>query len=436
MKGELIMKEIKCPKCGEVFSVEESAYLEIVSQVKNKEFDNEVNKRIADLHKQYEVEEELNKTKHDNELKAKEALLNAKISELENKLSNADLVKNNALKDAEASKEREIALLKNQIETLKGDIKAKDASAELKIQEAKMKLSNELLESKNALALKEQEMKNKENSLKEQYALQLKQKDDEVNYYKDLKMKLSTKLVGESLEQHCLNEFNKIRMTAFPNAYFGKDNDVSESGSKGDFIFKENTSEGAELISIMFEMKNENETTATKHKNEHFFKELDKDRREKGCEYAVLVSMLEADNEFYNGGIVDVSYVYPKMYVIRPQNFIAMITLLRNAALNSAKYKNQLEAIKSQNVDISNFESKLLDFQDKFGKNYSLASEKFQKAIEEIDKTIDHLNKVKEGLLGSERNLRLANDKAQDLSIKKLTRDNPTMKEKFDELKK
>lgn len=436
MKGELIMKEIKCPKCGEVFSVEESAYLEIVSQVKNKEFDIEVNKRIADLHKQYEVEEELNKTKHDNELKAKEALLNAKISELENKLSNADLVKNNALKDAEASKEREIALLKNQIETLKGDIKAKDASAELKIQEAKMKLSNELLESKNALALKEQEMKNKENSLKEQYALQLKQKDDEVNYYKDLKMKLSTKLVGESLEQHCLNEFNKIRMTAFPNAYFGKDNDVSESGSKGDFIFRENTSEGAELISIMFEMKNENETTATKHKNEHFFKELDKDRREKGCEYAVLVSMLEADNEFYNGGIVDVSYVYPKMYVIRPQNFIAMITLLRNAALNSAKYKNQLEAIKSQNVDISNFESKLLDFQDKFGKNYSLASEKFQKAIEEIDKTIDHLNKVKEGLLGSERNLRLANDKAQDLSIKKLTRDNPTMKEKFDELKK
>lgn len=436
MKGELIMKEIKCPKCGEVFSVEESAYLEIVSQVKNKEFDIEVNKRIADLHKQYEVEEELNKTKHDNELKAKEALLNAKILELENKLSNADLVKNNALKDAEASKEREIALLKNQIETLKGDIKAKDASAELKIQEAKMKLSNELLESKNALALKEQEMKNKENSLKEQYALQLKQKDDEVNYYKDLKMKLSTKLVGESLEQHCLNEFNKIRMTAFPNAYFGKDNDVSESGSKGDFIFRENTSEGAELISIMFEMKNENETTATKHKNEHFFKELDKDRREKGCEYAVLVSMLEADNEFYNGGIVDVSYVYPKMYVIRPQNFIAMITLLRNAALNSAKYKNQLEAIKSQNVDISNFESKLLDFQDKFGKNYSLASEKFQKAIEEIDKTIDHLNKVKEGLLGSERNLRLANDKAQDLSIKKLTRDNPTMKEKFDELKK
>ena len=259
-------------------------------------------------------------------------------------------------------------------------------------------------------------------------------KDEQIAFYKDLKTKMSTKLVGETLEQHCLNQFNSIRMSAFPNAYFEKDNDAS-SGSKGDFIFKENTEEGAELVSIMFEMKNENDTTATKHKNEDFFKELDKDRNEKKCEYAVLVSMLEPESEYYNAGIVDVSYRYPKMYVVRPQCFIPFITLIRNAALASSEYKNQLVLAKNQNLDVSHFEEDLNTFKEKFAENYNRASDRFAKAIEEIDKTIEHLNKVKEGLVGADRNLRLANDKAQDLTIKKLTKNNPTMKAKFDELK-
>ena len=263
----------------------------------------------------------------------------------------------------------------------------------------------------------------------------LKDKENEVAYYKDLKTKMSTKLVGETLEQHCMIEFNKLRMTAFPKAYFEKDNDAS-GGSKGDFIYRETDENGTEIISIMFEMKNENDTTATKHKNEDFLKKLDKDRREKNCEYAVLVSMLEADNEYYNAGIVHVSYRYEKMYVVRPQCFIPIITLLRNAAFNAAQYKQELALVRTQNVDVTNFEDKLLDFQEKFGKNYALANERFNKAIEEIDKTIDYLNKVKNDLLGADRNLRLANDKAQDLTIKKLTHNNPTMKALFEESKK
>ncbi|MCR5647756.1 MAG: DUF2130 domain-containing protein, partial [Acholeplasmatales bacterium] len=272
-----------------------------------------------------------------------------------------------------------------------------------------------------------------ENNIKKEYELKLKNKDDEIAYYKDLKTKMSTKMIGETLEQHCEISFNQLRMTAFPNAYFEKDNDA-KTGSKGDYIFKE-SKDGTEFISIMFEMKNEMDETATKHRNEDFFKELDKDRNEKGCEYAVLVSMLEANNELYNQGIVDVSYKYPKMYVIRPQFFIPMITLLRNAALNSLAYKQELIDARAQNLDITHFEEAMDDFKDKFGRNYRLASEKFSKAIEEIDKTIDHLNKTKDALLSSENNLRLANDKAQDLSIKKLTRNNPTMAQKFEELK-
>lgn len=282
------------------------------------------------------------------------------------------------------------------------------------------------IESESTLALKAKE---------EFFAIQLRNKDDQIAYYKDLKTKMSTKMVGETLEQHCQIEFNRLRPTAFKNAYFEKDNDA-KTGSKGDFIYRECDENGVEIISIMFEMKNENDTTATKHKNEHFFAELDKDRKEKGCEYAVLVSLLEADNELYNGGITDVSYQYDKMYVVRPQCFIPIITLLRNAAFNAAQYKAELAIVKNQNIDVTNFESELLDFQEKFGNNYRLASEKFGKAIEEIDKTIDHLQKVKEGLIGSERNLRLANDKAQDLSIKKLTRNNPTMAQKFSDIKK
>ena len=292
----------------------------------------------------------------------------------------------------------------------------------------------EIVSLNNKIDLNKKEAEIKQNNLIEQQRLELKAKDEQIAYYKDMKLKLSTKLVGESLEQHCQNAFNSIRMTAFPHAYFEKDND-SSSGEKGDFIFKEYTEEGAELISIMFEMKNENDETATKHKNEDFFAKLDKDRKTKNCEYAILVSMLEPESELYNAGIVDVSYKYPKMYVVRPQCFIPIITLLRNASLNASKYKNELMIARNQSIDVTNFENSLLDFQDKFNKNYNLASQRFNSAIEEIDKTIDHLNKVKEGLLGADRNLRLANDKAQDLSIKKLTRNNPTMKEAFDKAK-
>ena len=367
-------------------------------------------KKLLEATKQEELKRalELEKEKA-NILKQYQDLINSKekeITELKNKISNNSLEKELAVKNEQA-KSVEV-------------VNKKDA----RIKELEFELS-----SKN----KENELEKK--TLEEKFNGKLAEKEAQISYYKDLKMKASTKLIGETLEQHCQNSFNQIRMAAFPNAYFEKDNDTSISGSKGDYIFREKTSEGAELVSIMFEMKNEADTTATKHKNEDFFKELDKDRNEKKCEYAVLVSMLEADNEFYNNGIVDVSYRYPKMYVIRPQFFIPIISLLRNANLRSIETKNELEAIKNQNLDITHFEEKLLDFQDKFSKNYILAKNKFDSAIDEIDKTITHLTKVKEALLSSENNLRLANDKAQDLSIRKLTYNNPTMKEKFDELK-
>ena len=325
---------------------------------------------------------------------------------------------------------------------LQGQIAKSEQEKELAIakaiQEEKEKINKkqeEVIRLQSEITLAKQEKELSEKQIKEQYESKLKDKEEQINYYRDLKTKMSTKLVGESLEQHCQNQFNQIRMAAYPNAYFEKDNDAS-SGSKGDFIFRENDENGNEIISIMFEMKNESDTTATKHKNEHFFKELDKDRNEKKCEYAVLVSLLEADSELYNSGIVDVSYQYKKMYVVRPQCFLSIISLLRNASLNAMAYKKELAIVKSQNIDVTNFEDKLLDFQDKFSNNYRLANERFTKAIEEIDKTIDHLLKVKEGLLSSDRNLRLANDNLQDLSIKKLTINNPTMREKFDELKK
>ncbi|MCQ2792035.1 MAG: DUF2130 domain-containing protein [Bacilli bacterium] len=382
------MNKIKCPKCGyELPNTEEQI----------KQFSLEVEKAVKDR------EEEIKK--------------NAELSSKQNY-------------------DKQIAALNNQITKLKGELNSKDKDRELAIKDAVSKKDQDILKLKNDLQLKDKEAALNEKNLTEKFKNELKTKEEAIAFYRDLKAKMSTKLVGETLEQHCMIEFNKLRTSAFPNAYFEKDNDVSKaSGSKGDFIFKDSV-DGQEYISIMFEMKNENDTTATKHKNEDFFKELDKDRTEKGCEYAVLVSMLEPDNEFYNAGIVDVSYRYQKMYVIRPQCFIAMITLLANAAKNSLEYKHQLAIVKNQNIDISNFEDKLTDFQEKFSTNYQRAGEKFQKAIEEIDKTIDHLQKVKEGLLSSERNLRLANDKAQELTIKKLTHGNPTMKEKFDQLKK
>ncbi|HCY52194.1 MAG TPA: DUF2130 domain-containing protein [Clostridiales bacterium] len=391
------MSEIKCPHCGSVFKVDDSGYTEILTQVKNAEFQKELLKRENDLKAIYQSNKE------------------AEISDLKAKYNVS------------------VITLKQQISDLNGKLELKDKDRQLAVNEATQAKENEIIKLKNELDLKEKQFELDKKTLSEGYESELKQKQTEVDYYKELKAKLSTKLVGETLERHCETEFNRIRMAAFPNAYFEKDNDA-RTGSKGDFIYRESTDDGVEFISIMFEMKNENDTTATKHKNEDFFKELDKDRREKGCEYAVLVTMLEAGNELYNAGITDVSYRYEKMYVVRPQCFIPIITLLRNAALNSVSYKRQLAEIKNQNIDISKFESNLIEFKERFSNNYRLASEKFKAAIDEIDKTIDHLNKVKDALLGSEKNLRLANDKAQDLTIKKLTKDNPTMLKKFNDL--
>ena len=406
------MHEIKCPKCGEVFQVDESGYAELLSQVRNEAFEDELHKRARELEeknkndiKMARMEQEKN---YNAALTNKDKVLAEKdmeIQQLKNKLEMNDSQQKLAVTEAVSGKDKELA--------------EKDAEI--------IRLKSQIDNQKNESALKEK-------NIEENYKNQLKAKDDLIDYYKDMKARQSTKMVGESLEQHCQNQFNSLRMTAFPNAYFGKDNEVSESGSKGDFIFREKDEEGIEFISIMFEMKNEMDTTASKHKNEDFFKELDKDRREKGCEYAVLVSLLEIDNDFYNNGIVDVSYEYPKMYVIRPQFFIPMITLLRNAALNSLQYQKELQVVRNQQLDLVNFESNMQDFKDAFGKNYRIASEKFQTAIEEIDKTIDHLEKVKKALLSSENNLRLANNKAEDLSIKKLTKNAPSVRQMFDEL--
>ena len=386
------MQEIKCPNCGEVFQVDESSYDSIAKQVRDKEFSREIEQRENSYVKEKEAAVKLAQAEKETEI----AQLKSKIDSLETekRLAINEAV---ATKEKELSKQKEIALLNGQIET-------NEKTAQLK-----------------------------EQTLKENYEEKLKDKDEQIAYYKDLKARQSTKMVGETLEQHCEIEFNKLRATGFQNAYFEKDNDA-KTGSKGDFIFREFADDGTEFVSIMFEMKNEMDETATKHKNEDFFKELDKDRNEKKCEYAVLVSLLEADNELYNTGIVDVSYKYPKMYVIRPQFFIPMITLLRNASLNALQYKQELAVIRNQNIDISHFEEDMNEFKDKFSRNYRLASEKFKKAIDEIDKTIDHLQKTKEALLSSENNLRLANNKAEELSIKRLTRNNPTMAAKFAEL--
>ena len=405
------MHEIKCPKCGEVFQVDESGYAELLSQVRNEAFEEELHKRAREL-------EDKNKS-------------DLKMAQMQQEKSFAAALTD---KDKEiASRDMEIQKLKNQLSM--GDSEKKLAIAEAvrdkdkevaEIQTEVVKLKSQLANQKNESALKEK-------SLEETYKTQLKLKDEQIEQYKDFKARQSTKMVGESLEQHCQIQFNSLRMTAFPNAYFEKDNEVSGTGSKGDFIFRD-FEDGQEFISIMFEMKNEMDTTATKHKNEDFFKELDKDRREKKCEYAVLVSLLEADNELYNNGIVDVSYKYEKMYVIRPQFFIPMITLLRNAALNSLQYQKELAVVRNQQLDLYNFESNMQEFKDAFGRNYRIASEKFQTAIEEIDKTIDHLEKVKKALQSSENNLRLANDKADDLSIKKLTKNAPSVRQMFDDL--
>lgn len=409
------MREIRCPKCGEVFQVDESGYAAIVKQVRDKEFEKEIREREAQFRQEKQAAEELARTKTEQKLSGQISSQETRIRELETKLQAEKDARDLEIQKAAAEKERELAQR----------IAAKDqelAERDVRIQELRSQMDSE-----------EKESQLKEQSLKEKYEEQLKMKDELVAYYKDFKARQSTKMVGESLEIHCETEFNKLRATGFQHAYFEKDNDA-RSGSKGDYIYRETDPEGVEFISIMFEMKNEMDETATKKKNEDFLKELDKDRREKNCEYAVLVSLLEPDSELYNQGIVDMSHRYPKMYVIRPQFFIPIITILRNAATNALDYRRQLEVVRNQNIDISHFEEDMNDFKEKFARNFRIASERFQKAIDEIDKTIDHLQKTKEALLSSENNLRLANNKAEDLTIKRLTRKNPTMAAKFAEL--
>ena len=400
------MNTIKCPKCGEVFQIDEAGYAAILQQVRDEEFKKAVaeNRRLCDESKesavklaQSDLKEELAKVKA--QLKAASDNL-----ETEKKLAVQEAVK------ADGDK---LAKLERQIAELTERLKSANNEAELKLNNAKTASEKEIL------------------SVKEKYALELKSKDEQIAYYKDFKARLSTKMIGESLEQYCLTEFNKLRATAFQGAFFEKDNDA-RSGSKGDFIYRETDPEsGAEILSIMFEMKNEADRTATKHKNEDFLKELDKDRQEKKCEFAVLVSLLEPESDYYNAGIVDMSYRYPKMFVVRPQCFIPIITLLRNAAMGALQYKRELVTLQHRDIDITNFESKLEEFKEGFGRNYRLAGEKFKTAIEEIDKSIQHLQKIKDALLGSENNLRLANNKLDDVTIKKLVRGNPTMAARF-----
>ena len=443
------MKELKCPQCGNVFKVDEADYASIVSQVKNSEFESEVCKRLEELKTQQAAQQQVKdaqkREEFNQEMLRKQQELQAKEQELailKDKLAGIEDKKKLEITQAVSDKDLEIVRLKNAIELQKSEQDKAVMEAREKMQEDITKKERELAELRSAKDLEIAELRNQttlsksqseleKNAIKEEYEAKLKLAQEQVDYYKDLKMKMSTKMIGETLEAHCSNVFNGQMRPMFPNAYFEKDNDAS-GGSKGDFIFRD-YEDGTEYISIMFEMKNEADTTATKHKNEDFFKKLDEDRKAKGCEYAVLVSLLEQDNELYNNGIVDVSYKYPKMYVIRPQFFMPIITLLVNASKKSIEYKKELAIAKSQSVDITNFENKLIEFKDKFGRNYRLASEKFQTAIDQIDKSIAALQKTKDALLSSENNLRLANDKAEELTIRKLTHMNPTMKALFDE---
>ena len=460
------MNEIICPHCKKAFKVDEAGYADILKQVRDHEFEQQLNDRLelAEKDKQNAVEIATNKVA--SEMQKVASAKDAEIQKLKAKIDAGDVAKQLAVTEALKAVEIERDSLANELEQtkqnneaasklaevnrtkelqetaatkdaeiqkLKSQLEVSDAAQKLAINQAVSVVEKERDELKGNLEKAELEKQLGEQSLKEKYETQIKDRDDMIERLRDMKARLSTKMVGETLEQHCETEFNRIRATAFPHAYFEKDNDAS-SGSKGDYIFRDSNEGGTEIISIMFEMKNESDTTATKKKNEDFFKELDKDRNEKGCEYAVLVSLLEPDSEFYNSGIVDVFHRYPKMYVVRPQFFIPIITLLRNAAMKSLEYKAELALVKAQNIDITNFESDLENFKTGFARNYELASRKFQTAIDEIDKSIDHLQKTKDALLGTDRNLRLANNKAQDVTIKKLTRKNPTMAAKFAEL--
>lgn len=461
------MHEIICPHCNKAFKIDETGYADILKQVRDSDFEHQLHERLELAEKEKQNAIELAKTKLTSELQQAASAKDAVIQELKAKLESEAVARQLAVTQALSAVEKERDALANQLTQAKQEVASIANLAEAKLQNELQKTASakdseiqtlksrlEAIETEKTLAVSQAvsqvekerdalkaslvsaalEKQLAESALKDKYETQIKDREDTIERLKDLKAKLSTKMIGETLEQHCENEFNRIRATAFPKAYFEKDNDA-RSGSKGDFIFRDLDDGGTETVSIMFEMKNENDTTASKSRNEDFLKELDKDRNEKGCEYAVLVSLLEADNEFYNTGIVDVSYRYPKMYVIRPQFFITMITLLRNAALNSMKYKTELALVKAQNIDITHFENELESFKERFGRNYDLASRQFQTAIDEIDKSINHLQKTKDALLSTSNNLRLANDKAQDVTIKKLTKGNPTMAAKFDELK-
>ena len=420
------MNEIICPNCKKAFKVDEAGFADILKQVRDHQFDEELNNRLALAEKEKESAVELAKANTKNSLQEELAKKDKEITELKAN-SKSELIERLAEKDSN------LAELKSKIESF-------ETVKKLAVSRATIEIERERDTLKNDIKIKELEKENLKKSLEQQYSIELKTKDDIIKYkddeiarVKDMKLKLSTKMLGESLEQHCEIEFEKLRATAFQKAYFEKDND-SSGGTKGDYIYRESDDAGNEIISIMFEMKNENDETSTKKRNEDFFKKLDQDRQAKNCEYAVLVSLLESENEFYNNGIVDVSHRFEKMYVVRPQFFIPIITLLRNAAMNSLKYKQELNLIRNQNVDITNFEEKIDAFRKGFAYNYDLASRKFKTAIDEIDKTISHLQKTKDALLSSENNLRLANDKADNLTIKKLTHGNPTMKAKFDAL--
>lgn len=439
------MNEIICPHCKKAFKVDEAGFADIVKQVRDHQFEEELKSRLDLAKQEKENAIKLAEEQIKNQLLQETAHKDKKLAELEAKLQQSILEKQVSVAEAIQKIEKEKIELSSALQRAESEKLAlkqqKDLEKQLSVAEAISEIEKKKLELEAELEKSKLAKQVAEKALEEKFTQQLKtkdeiikMKDEEIALRKDMKLKLSTKMIGETLEQHCENEFNKLRATAFPRAYFEKDNDARTSGTKGDYIYREEDEHGNEIISIMFEMKNEGDETATKTKNEHFFEKLDKDRLDKKCEYAVLVTLLEPENELYNTGILDVSYKYPKMYVIRPQFFIPIITLLRNAAMNSLKYKAELALVKNQNLDITKFEEKMNAFKDGFARNYNLASKKFQEAISEIDKTINHLQKTKEALLSSENNLRLANEKAEDLTIKKLTHGNPTMKAKFEEL--
>ena len=431
------MNDIICPHCNKAFKIDETGYADIVKQVRDSEFDQQLHDRLALAEKEKLTAVELATAKAASTLQKAAAEKDSEIQALQSQLKSGDDSKALAVSQAVSKLERERDALANQLAQAKREMQAASelsaAEQRLALNEAISKVEKERDGLKSGLDRAAMEKQVAEAALRDKYETQIKDRDDAIERLRDMKAKLSTKMVGETLEQHCETEFNRIRATAFPRAYFEKDND-SRTGSKGDYIFKDSNEEGTEIVSIMFEMKNEDDRTATKQKNEDFLKELDKDRIEKGCEYAVLVSLLEPESELYNTGIVDVFYRYPKMYVIRPQFFIPIITLLRNAALNALKYKSELALVRSQNIDITNFESQLEVFKTGFSRNYDLASRQFETAIDEIDKSISHMQKTKDALLKTANNLRLANDKAQDVTIKRLTKGNPTMADKFSEL--